>query len=186
MAKEGITGKDNILRHYKDICEIVDGDVSAEVIATDYENMIKEGTELANLHNQIVVKLPMIKDGVKAAKYFSDLGIKTNVTLVFSAGQAILAAKAGATYVSPFIGRLDDISTDGLNLIAEIRQIYDNYGFQTEILAASVRHTMHVIDCAKIGADVMTGPLSSITGLLKHPLTDIGLEKFLSDYKKGN
>lgn len=186
MAKEGITGKDNILRHYKDICEIVDGDVSAEVIATDYENMIKEGIELANLHNQIVVKLPMIKDGVKAAKYFSDLGIKTNVTLVFSAGQAILAAKAGATYVSPFIGRLDDISTDGLNLIAEIRQIYDNYGFQTEILAASVRHTMHVIDCAKIGADVMTGPLSSITGLLKHPLTDIGLEKFLSDYKKGN
>ena len=186
MAKEGITGKDNILRHYKDICAIVDGDVSAEVIATDFDNMIKEGTELANLHKQIVVKLPMIKDGVKAAKYFSDKGIKTNVTLVFSAGQAILAAKAGATYVSPFIGRLDDISTDGLNLIAEIRQIYDNYGFQTEILAASVRHTMHVIDCAKIGADVMTGPLSSITGLLKHPLTDIGLEKFLKDYKKGN
>lgn len=186
MAKEGITGKDNILRHYKDICAIVDGDVSAEVIATDFDNMIKEGTELANLHKQIVVKLPMIKDGVKAAKYFSDKGIKTNVTLVFSAGQAILAAKAGATYVSPFIGRLDDISTDGLNLIAEIRQIYDNYGFQTEILAASVRHTMHVIDCAKIGADVMTGPLSSITGLLKHPLTDIGLEKFLKDYNKGN
>ncbi|MCH1547642.1 MAG: fructose-6-phosphate aldolase [Flavobacteriaceae bacterium] len=186
MAKEGITGKDNILRHYKDICAIVDGDVSAEVIATDFDNMIKEGIELANLHKQIVVKLPMIKDGVKAAKYFSDKGIKTNVTLVFSAGQAILAAKAGATYVSPFIGRLDDISTDGLNLIAEIRQIYDNYGFQTEILAASVRHTMHVIDCAKIGADVMTGPLSSITGLLKHPLTDIGLEKFLKDYNKGN
>jgi transaldolase len=186
MAKEGITGKDNILRHYKDICAIVDGDVSAEVIATDFDNMIKEGTELANLHKQIVVKLPMIKDGVKAAKYFSDKGIKTNVTLVFSAGQAILAAKAGATYVSPFIGRLDDISTDGLNLITEIRQIYDNYGFQTEILAASVRHTMHVIDCAKIGADVMTGPLSSITGLLKHPLTDIGLEKFLKDYNKGN
>ena len=186
MAKEGITGKDNILRHYKDICAIVDGDVSAEVIATDFDNMIKEGTELVNLHKQIVVKLPMIKDGVKAAKYFSDKGIKTNVTLVFSAGQAILAAKAGATYVSPFIGRLDDISTDGLNLIAEIRQIYDNYGFQTEILAASVRHTMHVIDCAKIGADVMTGPLSSITGLLKHPLTDIGLEKFLKDYNKGN
>ena len=163
MAKEGITGRDNILQHYKDICEIVDGDVSAEVIATDFDNMVTEGTELANLHSQIVVKLPMIKDGVKAAKYFSDKGIKTNVTLVFSAGQALLAAKAGATYVSPFIGRLDDISTDGLNLIAEIRLIYDNYGFTTEILAASVRHTM-----------------------LKHPLTDIGLEKFLSDYKKGN
>ena len=186
MAKEGITGRDNILQHYKDICEIVDGDVSAEVIATDFDNMVTEGTELANLHSQIVVKLPMIKDGVKAAKYFSDKGIKTNVTLVFSVGQALLAAKAGATYVSPFIGRLDDISTDGLNLIAEIRLIYDNYGFTTEILAASVRHTMHVIDCAKIGADVMTGPLSSIAGLLKHPLTDIGLEKFLSDYKKGN
>ena len=186
MAKEGITGRDNILQHYKDICEIVDGDVSAEVIATDFDNMILEGTVLANLHNQIVVKLPMIKDGVKAAKYFSDKGVKTNVTLVFSAGQALLAAKAGATYVSPFIGRLDDISTDGLNLIAEIRLIYDNYGFTTQILAASVRHTMHVIDCAKIGADVMTGPLSSISGLLKHPLTDIGLEKFLSDYKKGN
>ena len=186
MAKEGITGRDNILQHYKDICEIVDGDVSAEVIATDFDNMVTEGTELANLHSQIVVKLPMIKDGVKAAKYFSDKGIKTNVTLVFSAGQALLAAKAGATYVSPFIGRLDDISTDGLNLIAEIRLIYDNYGFTTKILAASVRHTMHVIDCAKIGADVMTGPLSSIAGLLKHPLTDIGLEKFLSDYKKGN
>jgi len=186
MAKEGITGRDNILQHYKDICEIVDGDVSAEVIATDFDNMVIEGTELANLHSQIVVKLPMIKDGVKAAKYFSDKGIKTNVTLVFSAGQALLAAKAGATYVSPFIGRLDDISTDGLNLIAEIRLIYDNYGFSTKILAASVRHTMHVIDCAKLGADVMTGPLSSIAGLLKHPLTDIGLEKFLSDYKKGN
>ena len=186
MAKEGITGRDNILQHYKDICEIVDGDVSAEVIATDFDNMVTEGTELANLHSQIVVKLPMIKDGVKAAKYFSDKGIKTNVTLVFSAGQALLAAKAGATYVSPFIGRLDDISTDGLNLIAEIRLIYDNYGFTTQILAASVRHTMHVIDCAKIGADVMTGPLSSIAGLLTHPLTDIGLEKFLSDYKKGN
>ena len=186
MAKEGITGRDNILQHYKDICEIVDGDVSAEVIATDFDNMVTEGTELANLHSQIVVKLPMIKDGVKAAKYFSDKGIKTNITLVFSAGQALLAAKAGATYVSPFIGRLDDISTDGLNLIAEIRLIYDNYGFTTEILAASVRHTMHVIDCAKIGADVMTGPLSSIAGLLTHPLTDIGLEKFLSDYKKGN
>ena len=186
MAKEGITGADNILNHYKAICEIVDGDVSAEVIATDFEGMVEEGEALAALHPQIVVKLPMIKAGVKACKYFSDKGIKTNVTLVFSPGQAILAAKAGATYVSPFIGRLDDISTDGLNLIAEIRHIYDNYGFKTEILAASVRHTMHVIDCAKIGADVMTGPLSSIEGLLKHPLTDIGLAKFLADYKKGN
>lgn len=186
MAKEGITGRDNILKHYVDICNIVDGDVSAEVIATDYEGIIKEGKELAALHDQIVVKVPMIKEGVKAIKYFSDNGIKTNCTLVFSAGQALLAAKAGATYVSPFIGRLDDISTDGLNLIAEIRLIYDNYGFETQILAASVRHTMHVLECAKIGSDVMTGPLSSIEGLLKHPLTDIGLEKFLADYKKGN
>lgn len=186
MAKEGITGSENILNHYKAICEIVEGDVSAEVIATDFEGMVKEGEALAALHPQIVVKLPMIKDGVKACKYFSDKGIRTNVTLVFSPGQALLAAKAGATYVSPFIGRLDDISTDGLNLIAEIRLIYDNYGFSTEILAASVRHTMHVIDCAKIGADVMTGPLSSIEGLLRHPLTDSGLAKFLEDYKKGN
>jgi transaldolase len=186
MAKEGITGRENILKHYVAICNIVDGDVSAEVIATDYDGMVKEGEELAGLHDQIVVKLPMIKEGIKAAKYFSDKGIKTNVTLVFSAGQALLAAKAGATYVSPFIGRLDDVSTDGLNLIAEIRQIYNNYGFSTQILAASVRHTMHVIDCAKIGADVMTGPLSSIECLLNHPLTDIGLAKFLADYKKGN
>ena len=186
MAKEGITGRENILKHYVAICNIVDGDVSAEVIATDFDGMVKEGEELATLHEQIVVKLPMIKEGVKAAKYFSDKGIRTNVTLVFSAGQALLAAKAGATYVSPFIGRLDDISTDGLNLIAEIRLIYDNYGFETQILAASVRHTMHVIDCAKLGADVITGPLSSIEGLLNHPLTDIGLAKFLADYKKGN
>jgi len=186
MAKEGITGHDNILKHYVDICNIVDGDVSAEVIATDYEGMVREGEALVELHDQIVVKLPMIKDGIKACKYFSGKGIKTNVTLVFSVGQALLAAKAGATYVSPFIGRLDDISTDGLNLIAEIRHIYDNYAFETQILAASVRHTMHVIDCAKIGADVMTGALSSIEGLLKHPLTDIGLAKFLEDYKKGN
>lgn len=186
MAKEGITGRNNILKHYVDICTIVDGDVSAEVIATDFDGMIKEGEELAELHDQIVVKVPMIKDGVKALKYFSDKDIRTNCTLVFSPGQALLAAKAGATYVSPFIGRLDDISTDGLNLIAEIRHIYDNYAFETQILAASVRHTMHVIDCAKLGADVMTGPLSSIEGLLKHPLTDIGLEKFLADYKKGN
>lgn len=186
MAKEGITGGNNIINHYKAICEIVEGDVSAEVIATDFDGMIKEGEALAALHPQIVVKLPMIADGIKACKYFSDKGIKTNVTLVFSAGQALLAAKAGATYVSPFIGRLDDVSTDGLHLIEEIRTIYDNYMFDTEILAASVRHTMHIIDCAKIGADVMTGPLSAISGLLKHPLTDIGLEKFLADYKKGN
>ncbi len=186
MAKEGITGEQNILEHYVKICEIVDGDVSAEVIATDYEGMVKQGEELAALHAQIVVKLPLIEDGIKAAKYFSDKGIKTNVTLVFSVGQALLAAKAGATYVSPFIGRLDDISTDGLNLIDEIRMIYDNYGFKTQILAASVRHTMHIVNCAKLGADVMTGPLSSIKGLLKHPLTDIGLAKFLEDFKKGN
>src|SRR5690554_2139202 len=184
MAKEGITGKNNILKHYVDICNIVDGDVSAEVIATDYDGMIKEGEELADLHPQIVVKIPMTKDGIKACKYFSDNGIKTNVTLVFSPGQALLAAKAGATYVSPFIGRLDDISTDGLNLIDEIRTIYDNYAFDTQILAASVRHTMHIVNCAKIGADVMTGPLSSILGLLKHPLTDSGSEQFLADYKK--
>ena len=186
MAKEGITGGENILKHYIDICEVVDGDVSAEVISVDFEGMIKEGEELASLHSQIVVKIPIIKDGIKALKYFSDKNIKTNCTLVFSAGQALLAAKAGATYVSPFIGRLDDISSDGLGLIDEIRLIYDNYSFETEILAASIRHTMHVVDCAKLGADVMTGPLSSIVGLLKHPLTDIGLEKFLKDYKKGN
>ena len=186
MAKEGITGAENILAHYTKICDLVSGDVSAEVIATDLDGIVKEGEALAALHPQIVVKLPMIADGVKACKYFSDKGVKTNVTLVFSAGQALLAAKAGATYVSPFIGRLDDISTDGLTLIEEIRMIYDNYGFQTQILAASVRHTMHVINCAKIGSDVMTGPLSSITGLLKHPLTDSGLAKFLEDYTKGN
>lgn len=186
MAKEGITGTNNILKHYVAICNIVEGDVSAEVIATDYEGMIREGEALAELHDQIVVKLPMIKDGIRATKYFSDRGVKTNVTLVFSAGQALLAAKAGATYVSPFIGRLDDISTDGINLIDEIRTIYDNYEYETQILAASVRHTMHIVDCAKIGADVMTGPLSAIEGLLKHPLTDIGLAKFLADYQKGN
>ena len=186
MAKEGITGAENILAHYTKICNLVSGDVSAEVISTDLEGMITEGEVLATLHPQIVVKLPMIADGVKACKHFSDKGVKTNVTLVFSAGQALLAAKAGATYVSPFIGRLDDISTDGLTLIEEIRMIYDNYGFQTQILAASIRHTMHVINCAKIGSDVMTGPLSSITGLLKHPLTDSGLAKFLEDYTKGN
>ena len=186
MAKEGITGAENILKHYVDICNLVEGDVSAEVISTDFEGMVKEGEALAALNPQIVVKLPMIANGIKACKYFSDKGIRTNVTLVFSAGQALLAAKAGAIYVSPFLGRLDDISTDGMHLISEIRQIYDNYGYETEILAASIRHTMHVIDCAKIGADVMTGPLSSITGLLKHPLTDIGLAQFLADYNKGN
>ncbi len=187
MAKEGITGKNNILKHYVDICQIVDGgDVSAEVIATTFKEMVREGEELADLHDQIVVKVPMIRDGVKALKYFADKGIRTNCTLVFSAGQALLAAKAGANYVSPFIGRLDDVSTDGLGLIADIREIYDNYTFDTEILAASIRHTMHIIECAKLGADVMTGPLSVIEGLLKHPLTDIGLEKFLEDYRKGN
>ncbi len=186
MAKEGIAGESNVINHYKKICEIVDGDVSAEVISTDFEGIIKEGEALAKLHNNIVVKVPMIKDGVKAIKYFSDKGIKTNCTLIFSAGQALLAAKAGATYVSPFIGRLDDISTDGIDLIAQIREIYDNYIFGTEILAASVRHPMHIIQCAEIGADVMTGPLSAITALLNHPLTDSGLAKFLADFKKVN
>ncbi len=186
MAKEGITGQDSIIAHYKAICDIVEGDVSAEVISTDFEGMIKEGEALAALHPQIVVKIPMILEGIKAIKYFSDKGIKTNCTLVFSSGQALLAAKAGATYVSPFIGRLDDISTDGLQLIEDIRNVYDNYDFDTQILAASVRHTMHVIDCALIGADVMTGPLSAIVGLAKHPLTDSGLAKFLADHKKGN
>ena len=186
MAKEGIIGHQNILDHYVKICEIVDGDVSAEVISTDFDGMVKEGEVLANLHSQIVVKIPMILDGIKAIKYFANKSIKTNCTLIFSVGQALIAAKAGATYVSPFIGRLDDISTDGLNLISEIVTVYDNYAFDTQILAASVRHTMHVIDCAKIGADVMTGPLSSIKGLIKHPLTESGLEKFLSDFKKGN
>jgi len=184
MAKEGISGKDNVLKHYVDICNITDGDVSAEVIATDYEGMIREGEELAELHDRIVVKLPMTKDGIKACRYFSEREIKTNVTLVFSAGQALLAAKAGATYVSPFIGRLDDISTDGLQLIDDIRLIYDNYGYETQILAASVRHTMHIVNCAKIGADVITGPLSAIAGLLKHPLTDSGLAQFLADHAK--
>jgi len=186
MAKEGITGKDNIIAHYKAICDIVEGDVSAEVIATDFEGIVKEGEALAALHPQIVVKVPMILEGIKAIKYFADKGIKTNCTLIFSTGQALLAAKAGATYVSPFIGRLDDISTDGLQLIEDIRNVFDNYEFETQILAASVRHTMHVIDCAHIGADVMTGPLSAIVGLAKHPLTDSGLAKFLADYNKGN
>ncbi|NDH77666.1 MAG: fructose-6-phosphate aldolase [Flavobacteriia bacterium] len=186
MAKEGISGTENVKAHYKAICDIVDGDVSAEVIATDYDAMIKEGEELAAIDEKIVVKIPMIKDGVKALKYFSSKVIKTNCTLIFSAGQALMAAKAGATYVSPFIGRLDDISTDGLDLIESIRVIFDNYDFGTEILAASVRHPMHIIQCAQIGADVMTGPLSAMEALLKHPLTDIGLAKFLEDHAKAN
>ena len=184
MAKEGITGKDNVMRHYKQICDIVEGDVSAEVIGTTFEEMIREGEELAELDENIVVKLPMIKDGIKAIKYFSEKGIRTNCTLVFSAGQALLAAKAGATYVSPFVGRLDDISTDGVALIEQIVTIYRNYGYTTEVLAASIRHPMHLIQCAEIGADVMTGPLSVIKALLNHPLTDSGLAKFLEDNKK--
>jgi transaldolase len=184
MAKEGISGQENVTQHYLDICNIVDGPVSAEVISTDFEGMVREGEALAKLHKNIVVKIPMIKDGIKALRYFSDKGIKTNCTLVFSAGQALLAAKAGATYVSPFIGRLDDISYDGVQLIDQIRLIYDNYAFETEILAASIRHTMHVISCAEVGADVMTGPLSVMLGLLNHPLTDSGLAKFLADHKK--
>jgi len=186
MAKEGITGAENILQHYVDICNIVDGDVSAEVNSVDYEGMIKEGVALAALHKNIVVKIPMILEGIKAIKYLSGKGIRTNCTLIFSSGQALLAAKAGATYVSPFIGRLDDISTNGLDLIAQIRLIFDNYAYNTEILAASVRHPMHIINCAEIGADVMTGPLSAIKALAKHPLTDIGLEQFLADFAKGN
>lgn len=184
MAKEGIKGEKNILKHYVDICKLVTGDVSAEVIATDFAGMVKEGERLTKLHKQIVVKIPMIKDGIKAIKYFSDKGIRTNCTLVFSPGQALLAAKAGATYVSPFIGRLDDISTDGFRLIEDIRVIYDNYAYETQILAASVRHPMHIINCAMIGADVATCPLSAILALLKHPLTDNGLAQFLADAKK--
>lgn len=186
MAKEGISGKENIMAHYKAICSIVDDKVSAEVIATDYEGIMKEGKELAKIDDKIVVKVPMIKDGIKAIRTFSSEGIRTNCTLVFSPGQAILAAKAGATYLSPFIGRLDDIAQDGLEFISQIRLIYDNYQFQTKILAASIRHTMHLVQCAEIGADVVTCPLNVITGLLKHPLTDSGLEKFLADHKKAN
>jgi len=186
MAKEGITGEDNIIKHYLDICNIVDGPVSAEVIATDFEGIVKEGEYLASLHKNIVVKVPMIGEGIKAIKYFSSKGIKTNCTLIFSAGQALLAAKAGATYISPFLGRLDDISVNGLDLIAQIRLIYDNYAFDTEILAASVRHPMHIINCAEIGSDVMTGPLKAIKALAGHPLTTSGLEQFLADHAKGN
>lgn len=186
MAKEGISGDANVKAHYKAICDIVDGDVSAEVISTDYEGIIKEGQELVKIDPKIVVKVPMIKDGVKAIKFFTNNNIKTNCTLVFSAGQALLAAKAGATYVSPFIGRLDDIGHDGMDLIAQIVEIYENYGFDTEVLAASVRHTPHLLECAELGADVATCPLNVILGLLKHPLTDAGLAKFLADHKKVN
>ncbi|MBE4948955.1 fructose-6-phosphate aldolase [Chryseobacterium culicis] len=184
MAKEGISGKQNIHQHYLEICTLVDGDVSAEVLGTAFEEMIKEGEELAALHPRIVVKVPVTKDGIKAIRYFAEKGIKTNCTLVFSAGQALLAAKAGATYVSPFLGRLDDVSTDGLHLISEIREIYDNYNFHTQILAASIRHSMHILNCAKIGADVVTCPLAPILSLLKHPLTDSGLDQFIRDSQK--
>src|SRR3989338_7087658 len=186
MAKEGITGAENIKQHYVDICNIVDGDVSAEVISTDFDGMIREGEELAKLHKNIIVKVPMIKDGVKAIKYLSGKGIKTNCTLVFSAGQAILAAKAGASYVSPFLGRLDDIGADGIGLVEQIVKIYKIYGYRTQVLAASIRSPLHIIKCAEVGADIVTTPLPSILGLLKHPLTDAGLEKFLADYQKGN
>ncbi|XOD68582.1 MAG: fructose-6-phosphate aldolase [Flavobacteriales bacterium AspAUS03] len=185
MIKEGISGLESVYRHYRSICDVVDGDVSAEVIATDFEGIVKEGEALADLHPQIVIKVPMIKNGIKAIRYFYDRGIRTNCTLVFSVGQALLAAKAGAVYVSPFVGRLDDVSTDGLNLIEDIHTVYHNYNFETQILAASVRHPIHIIECAKIGADVITAPLQAIMALLHHPLTDIGLEKFLADHKKG-
>ncbi|MBC7388849.1 MAG: fructose-6-phosphate aldolase [Opitutaceae bacterium] len=186
MAKEGIAGKDKVFSHYKAICNIVDDNVSAEVIAVDYAGIIKEGEELAEIDPKIVVKVPMIKDGIRAIKYFSEREIRTNCTLIFSAGQALLAAKAGATFVSPFVGRLDDISYDGMKLIEQIRIIFDNYGYPTQILAASIRHTIHLIKCAEIGADVATCPLSVITSLLKHPLTDSGLAKFLADHKSVN
>ena len=186
MAKVGITGEEEVKKHYKAICDIVDDNVSAEVIATDFENMVKEGKELAAIDDKIVVKVPMIKDGVKAIVALTEEGIRTNCTLIFNAGQAIIAAKAGANYVSPFIGRLDDISHDGLALIEQIVEIYDNYGYQTEVLAASIRHNMHLIQCAEIGADVATCPSNVIMGLLKHPLTDSGLEKFLLDYNKAS
>jgi transaldolase len=186
MAKVGITGKDAIFSHYKAICDIVDDNVSAEVIGTEYKDMIREGEELAEIDSKIVVKIPMIKDGIKAIKYFSDKGIRTNCTLIFSAGQAILAAKAGATYVSPFIGRLDDVGSDGMALIEQLVDIFGNYGFHTEILAASVRHTIHLLQCAEVGADVVTCPSSVIMSLLNHPLTDKGLATFLEDAKKLN
>lgn len=184
MAKVGVNGRDNVLNHYKAICEMVDGDISAEVISTNFEGMMREGKELAALHGNIVVKVPMTRDGIKAIKAFSQQGIRTNCTLIFSVGQAILAAKAGASYVSPFLGRLDDISTDGLTLIEDMVQVFDNYGFETEILAASVRHPMHIIECAKMGADVVTCPGAAIDKLFNHPLTDSGLAQFIADYKK--
>lgn len=184
MAKVGVQGRENVLAHYKAICEMVDGDISAEVISTDFDGMMREGKELAALHDNIVVKVPMTRDGVKAIKAFSKEGIRTNCTLIFSVGQSILAAKAGASYISPFLGRLDDVSTDGLTLISDLVEVFDNYAFETEILAASIRHPMHIVDCARLGADVVTCPSSSIDKLFNHPLTDIGLEKFLADYKK--
>jgi transaldolase len=184
MAKVGITGKDAIFKHYKAICEIVGQNVSAEVLSTDYEDMIKEGEELAAIDDNIVVKIPMTKDGLRAISYFTSQGIRTNCTLIFSAGQALIAAIAGASYVSPFVGRLDDVSTDGMVLIEDIVDIFTNFGYDTEVLAASIRHPMHIIDCAKIGADVITAPLSVILSLIKHPLTDVGLEKFMADAKK--
>ena len=186
MAKEGISGVENVMNHYRKICELVDGDVSAEVISTDFEGMVEEGKKLAAIHSNIVVKVPMIKDGVKAINYFSNNAIRTNCTLVFSAGQAILAAKAGADYVSPFIGRIDDLNWDGLALIDQIVEIYANYGYETEILAASIRSPLHIVKCAELGADVITSPLKSIMSLLNHPLTDSGLAKFLADHKKVN
>lgn len=186
MAKEGIRGKENILQHYLTICEIVKGDISAEVIATDFDGMIAEGMELSSLHSQIVVKIPMTKDGIKAIKYFSRHEIRTNCTLVFSLGQALLAAKAGATYVSPFIGRLDDVSTDGVDLVRSIVDLYHYYGFETQVIAASIRSTMHIVRCAEAGSDVVTCPLPAILGLLDHPLTTIGLAKFLDDHRKLN
>ncbi len=184
MAKEGIKGEAAIMNHYKTICEMVDGDISAEVISTDFAGIVEEGKKLAAIHPNIVVKVPMIKDGIKAIKWFTDNGIRTNCTLVFSAGQAILAAKAGATYLSPFIGRIDDSSWDGIELISQISHIFSIQGFKTEILAASIRNALHIVRCAEAGADVCTCPLDSILGLLKHPLTDIGLAKFLEDAKK--
>ena len=186
MAKEGIRGVQNQHKHYITICEMVDGDVSAEVIATDYEGMIREGEELAALHPNIVVKVPCIEPGIKAIKYFTETGIRTNCTLIFSPGQALLAAKAGATYVSPFVGRLDDISSDGIDLVSKIAAMNAQYLFQTQVLAASIRTTQHIIQCIDAGADVVTAPLAAIKGLLKHPLTDSGLKKFLEDYKKIN
>ena len=186
MAKEGISGFDAVMKHYVDICNIVDGDVSAEVIATDFEGMVREGEALAALHPNIVVKIPMIKDGIKAIKYFSNKGIRTNCTLGFSAGQAILAARAGATYLSPLIGRVDDMNWDGIELVAQIVMIYQTHGYATEVLAASIRNPLHIVKCAEVGADVVTCPLNAILGLLKHPLTDIGLQQFLADHAKAN